>query len=377
MLKIFEISSYERFKELKEAWDNLSLKSMADNIFLSYDWIDTYIKHFGKDARILILNVYKDNMLVGIAPLMIKRFTYCGLPSARILCFIGMDIADRLDFIIDGDRREILAAMLDYAIRLDKEWDFADFHGLADYTNTFEIIEDWLCNIKMPNISGPLEKYFYINFNGKKDFFSWKFSKRFYRRLKKINNRNYCLELEFRRHIDDLKDGKETKLFADIDTIKSHSYRGMKGKSIFSRENVRNFHREIFSRFLKNGWIDLLLLRSNNRPIAFMYNYFYNGRIYNYSMEFDKRYSFISPGTMLMYWAIKDSAERRCMMEFDFIKGEELWKTRFTAEYRIHGRIRIFKNSFYSRLLYYLSKVIFYLRRNKFIYSIWNKLKEI
>ena len=107
-----------------------------------------------------------------------------------------------------------------------------------------------------------------------------------------------------------------------------------------------------------------------------MYNYLYGKRSYNYNLAYDKKYSNLSPGTLLMSWALADSSSRD-IAEFDFTRGEDDWKTRFTGDFRMHERVRVFKDSLYSRVLYFLqARIMPYMKNKKLLYNLWMNLKR-
>ena len=165
------------------------------------------------------------------------------------------------------------------------------------------------------------------------------------------------------------------KVFSELNAIENRSWKGDGRSGIFSNPASLGFHKEIFSKFSNNGYLDLSILNLGSRPIAYIYNYLYEKRSYNYSIAFDKKYSRLSPGTLLMLWALADSSSRD-IEEFDFARGEGDWKARFTGDFRMHDRIRIFKNTVYSRFLYYLqSGIMPYMKRIKPVYNLWMKLK--
>ena len=107
MIKITEISEYKKFMDCKPEWENLLSRSRADNVFLTHDWIAGCIKYFYAGDRLLILNIFDGADLTGIAPLVIKKGGYFGLPI-RTVSFIGTSISDRMDFILAGDKKEII-----------------------------------------------------------------------------------------------------------------------------------------------------------------------------------------------------------------------------------------------------------------------------
>ena len=187
MLKITRISNYREFESCETIWNDLVSTSATRNVFLAFEWIDAYIRHFLKNGELLILKILDGNELVGIAPLMITRCRYFGLP-VRVVSFIGTVISDRMDFIMDGNKQKGIGLVLDYLMDIEREWDFIDLHEIAEDTGTTEAIGIWLRHKKCINILGPTSKNFFISFNREGGFspcqrFAKSFSEK-YRRAK-------------------------------------------------------------------------------------------------------------------------------------------------------------------------------------------------
>lgn len=373
MLRIAEVSNYDEFTKRRDAWEDLLSRSGIDNIFLTYEWVDACIRYFCKGQRLLILNVFKGDRLVGIAPLMIRRYKYFGLP-VRAVFFIGTIISDRMDFILGGHKEESIALIMDYLIDMKSDWDFIDLQEIAEHTASREIIEAWLKGRKLLNIIGPSTKSFFIEFNENKDYFYETFSKGFNAGLKKIKKKDPDSNAEFKRYIN--KDIETEKLFSVLTEIERHSWKAERQSGIFSKEDSTNFHREIFDIFSKKRWLYLSILSLDEKPIAYVYNYLYGKRSYNYSIAFDKRYSKLSPGTILMLWTLKDSLMRD-LSEFDFARGEGSWKKMLTQDFKVHNRVRIFKDTLYCRFLYCLqSRIMPYMKGKKNLHGAWMKIKD-
>ena len=372
MLKIACISDYSEFKDCKDRWEDLLSRSHADNIFLTYDWIDACIRHFFNKEKLLILNIYDDDKLAGIAPLMIRRHKYFGLP-VKSICFIGTGISDRMDFILDGEKEGMISLAMDYLMGIRQEWDFVDLEEMPEGSGTFQAIEEYLAKNRIVNTISPSKKSFYIGMDGAKESICQEFSKKFHRKLKQVNNKYHGLNFSFERYAGSriTKD----RVFSELNFIEGKSWKGDEHSGIFSKPASIEFHKEIFSKFSKGGLIDLSILNLDSKPIAYMYNYLYGKRSYSYNLAYDKEYFNLSPGTLLMLWALADSLSRD-IIEFDFARGEEDWKARFTGDFRLHNRARIFKNTVYSRALYYLqSGIMPYMKRRKYLYNLWMKLK--
>ena len=373
-MKIIEISDYNKFINSKTEWEDLLSRSKVDNIFLTHEWIDSCIKYFYANEKLLILNIFNGNNLVGIAPLVIKKGGYFGLP-VKTVSFIGTSISDRMDFILDGDKKEIIKVIFDHLMSIKKEWDLIDLQELSEYAGNLEYVESYIKEKGFINIIGPVKKSFFIDFDKDKDFFVQKFSKKLESRLKKIKNKGISLNLEFQRHTNG--DINADEIFLKAQAIEDKSWKGKKQSGIFSKDNTRSFHREILGKFSRNKWIDFSILALDKEPVAYIYNYLYGGRSYNYSVAFDKKHSVISAGTMLMLWALKESGSRG-ISEFDFARGEDSWKTKLTQNFREHNRIRIFKDEAYSRVLHMLqSRIMPCFKNIKILHSIWVKIKDI
>lgn len=372
MLKIVRISDYSGFKDYKDRWNDLLSRSRADNIFLTYEWIDACVRHFFNEEKLLILNVYDGDRLTGIAPLMIRSYKYFGLP-VRSVCFIGTGISDRMGFIIEGERENILGAIMDYLMGIKSEWDFIDLEEIPERPDDIRLMEGYLAERRIISMLGPAKKAFYITMDKAKEGASQDFSKKFRRKLTKVNNKWHGLNLSFERYAG--AGASAGAVFPELNAIEDRSWKGDERSGIFSDPASLGFHKEIVSKFSNNGYLDLSILNLGSRPIAYIYNYLYGKRSYNYSIAFDKKYSRLSPGTLLMLWALADSSSRD-IEEFDFARGEGDWKARFTEDFRMHDRVRVFKNTAYSRFLYYLqSGIMPYMKRRKSIYNLWMKLK--
>lgn len=373
MLRLTCVSHYDEFTRYKDAWEDLLSRSAIDNVFLTYEWVDACIRHFYKDEILLILNVFNGDRLVAIAPLIIRRYRYFGLP-VRVVSFIGTMISDRMDFILDSNKKEGISLIMDYLMDMKSDWDFVDFQEMAEYTGNAQIMKAQLKDKRVLNIIGPSTKSFFIGFNGNSRPFYRRFSKKFNKRLKEMNRSNSAYNVRFKRYIN--KDIETKRIFSDLKAIEGSSWKGKKGLGIFSKADTRNFHREIIDTFSKKKWLDLSVLSFEERPIAYVYNYLYGKRSYNYSIAFDKKYLRVSPGSMLMLWVLRDSISRD-VLEFDFARGEGLWKQRLTQDFKAHNRIRIFKNNIYSRFLYYLqSRVMPYMKSKKTLHEAWFRIKE-
>src|SRR5712692_8540819 len=101
-MEIQRIEDVEAFRRLRTEWNDLLAASDADCVFLTWEWLFTWWKHFGAGLRLAILAVRDRGELVGIAPLALRR--RLGFP---VLEFLGSGLvgSDYVDVIVRRDRR--------------------------------------------------------------------------------------------------------------------------------------------------------------------------------------------------------------------------------------------------------------------------------
>ena len=122
MTIIEEISDFNKFKSLKKDWNELLQKSDSDTIFLRHEWCSTWWESFGKNKSLFIMVMKEDGRIIGIAPLMISRLVFSGLP-ARAVRFIGTGESDRADFIFLKGKEDYLKEFIARLIEKSYLWD--------------------------------------------------------------------------------------------------------------------------------------------------------------------------------------------------------------------------------------------------------------
>ncbi|MCW8931849.1 MAG: GNAT family N-acetyltransferase, partial [Gammaproteobacteria bacterium] len=89
-LEIKELTIFE-FSKMEEEWQALLGKSSSDPLFLSWAWQYFWWQTWGDklNLQLLLLGVYDDELLVGIAPLYVAPFNFGALRGFKRLQFIG------------------------------------------------------------------------------------------------------------------------------------------------------------------------------------------------------------------------------------------------------------------------------------------------
>lgn len=110
------------------------------------------------------------------------------------------------------------------------------------------------------------------------------------------------------------------------------------GSGVMNGARLRDFHRRAASALQSAGMLRLYSLRMDCEIRAALYCFSRGDRTYYYLSGFDPALSAYSPGSQLIDHAIRDARERG-QAEFDFLRGEESYKTRWGAQPRSNYRI--------------------------------------
>jgi len=99
---------------------------------------------------------------------------------------------------------------------------------------------------------------------------------------------------------------------------------------VFVSAKVRRFHRLAALDLLKSGHLRLYVLDLDGEPVAALYCFAWGDRVSYYQGGFEPGLSKLSPGTVLTAYAVRRALEAG-VGEFDFLRGEEEYKLRWTG----------------------------------------------
>src|SRR4051794_23919497 len=89
----------KEFDTLKEKWNALLSKSRSDTVFLRWEWMHTWWRHFGRNRTLFLIGAESDGELVGLAPFYVDA---SGPLGARCLRVCSDELSpDYLDLIAE------------------------------------------------------------------------------------------------------------------------------------------------------------------------------------------------------------------------------------------------------------------------------------
>src|SRR5689334_5242387 len=129
------IQSDADFQSLKDHWNPLLVRSEANTIFLTWEWVSAWWAAYGAEHGELHVITAHDQSgeLVGIAPFYRKVQSWLPLRSIRTLHFIGDGSwdSDYLDIILaKGCEEETLRDLWSFLEKTKGSWDVFQFAGI-------------------------------------------------------------------------------------------------------------------------------------------------------------------------------------------------------------------------------------------------------
>jgi len=362
LFQIDVVNSEQELYEMAEEWAELLQNSHSNTIFLTFEWISTWWKYLKDDRELMILTARDENeKLIGIAPLMRSKCRFLHFLRLNVVEFLGSVHSDYLDFILLKDKEEgILEAIFKYLMEHDSEWDILNLLDIPDNSETLKYIPKKLIELNHTNNVKSVCPY--INLPDKWELYLLSLSKKRRKKLK-----YYLRRLKKDFHFQFGEVGEKDNIKEKMDKLYSMHERRWKERGAvgdFSDYNFAQFHKAIASNFLEINRLDLFYLSINGDIVSMLYAFRYNQKTFYYQSGFDPKYTKYSIGTVLLGCCIENAISKG-MKEFDFLRGNELYKYDWGAnQYRKNIHCQIY-NKKLSIFIYRFSMSIKVWLKNK------------
>ena len=327
------------FHALEGTWNSLLARSGTNTIFLTFEWLSTWWKHFGHRHDLLVLVVRRAGEVVALFPSMITH-----REGFRQLGMIGNKISDYKDFIIDdGEDREEVIRKIFQALDGIRSWDYLLLNGYSrDSVNYLPLRaalsgfaprrSAWIDAASSPYV--PMEGDWNRYFAGLKKSFRDDITRAQRRMEKRAASHSYSENIDD-RFIDDIVD--------DIITLNAKKYLDGKGRhSVFDDPVTRAFYKEFANVAYPLGWLRIPVLTIDGEIAARFLDFQYDNKYYGVVAAYNSGYSSYSPGRLLLIHQL-----RRCfedgVREFDLLGGTESYKFSYNPRIRTTCTIGVFQ----------------------------------
>jgi CelD/BcsL family acetyltransferase involved in cellulose biosynthesis len=339
------ITDLQGFESLSATWNSLLSKCQDDNsIFLTYEWLWTWWKHFGEGKKLNILLIEKEDQVIGIMPLM-KMVYKIGPIKFHILETIGSTNCNYIWLTGPENRQEAITAVLAYlkqelvknklALRLTLVPEDSRFLNLLN--SQTPLVSEELAIKKRIMTSAPYimlpntwDEYFRSLSHGMRERL-----RQASRSLEKSHN------VVFKQFTADSVEEGLNRFF----DLHQSRWQSVNIKGLFSTPKMKDFYRDIASQFMKRSWLNFSCLAVDNEMASGEYGFVYNGKYYALTAARDTSYPKYSVGHLHKMHLIKYAINGH-LQEIDLLKGEEPYKFYWTKSIRRYVEVIVIKKGY-------------------------------
>ena len=331
-------SSAESFQALRSEWNDLLDRSPSSSAFLTWEWLYAWWESFQAGRTLWLIEIRDDaGRLRGIAPLCIERR---GLVAPeRVVAFLGTErvSSEYLDLIAapaDGDA--VARAVWGELVAARGEWDRLEWTDLLPDATAL-LVQEHARRAGLAVSLDPCQDCPYVAIPGDEEGF-WlalgpetRASVR--RKTRKLESVGFAVRI-----IEDSTDME--RVFDRLFDLHARRWAIRARTGNFRDERVRSFHKRLVGSLVPHGRIRVGAIARGEETVAVLYVLHYKDVVSYYQSGFDPalpdpalKANDYSPGLVLIGQLMRDAA-RRGAREFDFLRGWEAYKRRWTETSR-------------------------------------------
>jgi CelD/BcsL family acetyltransferase involved in cellulose biosynthesis len=322
MLKTFD--DLAGIAEVEEDWRRLAVA--RGNAFLTPEWFQCWFAEYGDTAEPLVpALIGEDGSCVGVIPLALPR---SGRP--RVCRLAGANLGDCFQPVAaPGDDGRVAAAAGEALGGVAGKWSvIALDHVEHSETWAGALAEATGRRVKLRSREAAGLPWIDLAAHGDWEGYLASRSSHLRKRLRQLDRKlERDHEVRIRR-----TEGPET-LAADVETLFDLHDRRWQAESSLASPRARSFHAAFAASALDRGWLRLWFLELDGEPVASWYGWRLGDRYSFYNGGFDPSRSKLSPGMVLLARVLESAFEEGAQV-FDFLLGDESYKSRFADETR-------------------------------------------
>lgn len=377
MLDVEVITEDQGFDQLEPIWNKLLQSSEADTLFLTFQWLRTWWRYYGQPLDLCILLFSDGDKPVGIAPFCKRKVSFAeieremtgsprlilpgnrlgGLMEVTELGFLGTGLvcSDFLDvFAEKGRESEVADRLVDFCLNTLQDWDLMNLTDVPEHSPVMVRMHQKFAGTRRYRLRFRFNSYFaplnddyeaYLMTLSRKSRYNAR------KKLKEIRLRHKDVDFEYFTDPDGLEE-------AMYRFIRLHQIRwNQEGQTgVFTTNTFVAFHQEVARRCLKEGWLRLGFLSIDQEPVAGLYSYQYNNRLYLYQQGSTAKYRSYNLGYASLALALKDASDNN-ISAYDFLRGDASYKLHWAKYARALMHVQVFAHTTRGRLFRLHSRI--------------------
>jgi CelD/BcsL family acetyltransferase involved in cellulose biosynthesis len=349
--RIDSVTTEEGLSRLEAPWNALAKHAETPNAFATFDWFRAWnsrAHHEGlhKQRQLNVLAIREAGVIAGISPLVLRTVSRFGLVVRKIE-FVESP-ADYNELVLGTDLASQIEAVVRFLEQTQHEWDVVDLRCLRDVGNTMAHIERALSCTNLLYRMEVEARCPYLSIDS--DFWGVAESRSPSTR-QTLRNEQRRLD---RMRADGLRiriieaPQDEPELVAKLVALESQKrVDGEYVAPVFAR--CPTVLQLLFDTLGRDGWIYVALMELGSRPLAFQLGFRCGRALWDFTKAYDHSFSKLSPGTML-FSALIDYGFSHGYQEYDFLRGEEPYKMKWSVGSHETFRLTIRSRHWLSRV---------------------------
>lgn len=290
--------------------------------FQTWEWLSGWCETFAADVVPRVVAVWAGDELVGLVPLMSRPRGWAGIVE-----WLGAGRSDHAPVLLrPGFEVDAIRATLEYLRRAERRVDLLSLRTLqqTQLATWTALGIDGLVHAE-EDVSPRVE------IDGDWDGYLARKSKKHrgnIRRLLRDQERTPALRIE-------CVTTAPAALQSELREVEAASWKAV-GGSLRMEGRGAMFYARFLARFAERGWLELWTCRVDARLLAYLITFRYRERVFYYNGGYRadaEKYTELPPGTLLIANALK-AAHDRGLRSFDFLRGDEPYKTLWASERR-------------------------------------------
>ncbi len=347
-----KIASHDDIVAAREEWNALVSSMRFPSVFLTWEWIYTWIRHFGNAYNLMVIFVYDGERLSAILPLVQRSMKLeDGVFRTEVITICGcLELyPDHLDIICskEKDAYQYLQEIFRFFTEDCSSWDtmylpfLAENGNLTAFLPTVQGRVNLRCNhfIRAPYV--PLDK----------DIDAYLAENMSQKRRHELRRQKRVLYEKEKASFHTIQDIAELDRYLDyLFTLHTARKRDAHVSSTFADTAVVDFHRDVAQLFQERGWLGCyLVVDEKENPVSVSYGFVYDNRYSYYQSGMDPQWNRFSPGKMIIFSMYED-LHAKSLKELDFLGGDQEYKTFWTEKYREMRTYTLYNRSIMGRI---------------------------
>jgi CelD/BcsL family acetyltransferase involved in cellulose biosynthesis len=337
------LARYDDLENIRDEWNDLLERSGNATIFQTPEWILPLMRH-ATVRRPSAIAVRRAGRLIALAPLETTPLQM--MPALRRLQFVVSSASDYNDVVLE---RSDTGSALDSVAAVWEELTASglgiDLHQIPASSPTLT----WWSGRPRNSLDGRVvdgRPCYVTRLPSTWEEFQRKLGKKMRSNIgyyERLIRRNYDTHLSILGP-EELDEG-----LAALYRLHTRRWNSRGRSGIYADQRARALHREVASLFAGRNWLRFYSLRLNGEIQALLLCFAYRRTLYYYQGGFEPSLTQYSPGTVLTAYAIRDAITNGCE-NFNFLRGDESYKRRWTAEAEGTRRLLLWGRPARSRL---------------------------